>query len=211
MDVYPDLSLVAVAPESAELDKIKNKVRNHASWILKQQSDFQNLLPILPAHKYKSGEAFRYLGRQHKLRIFKAKQESVRRIRGQLQVSLTDRTDNQRVKELLDDWFRNRANTVFEELWLSCVSVVERHGIEPTRYQLRKMKTRWGSCGKQGIILLNPELVSAQKQCIEYVIFHQFCHLKHFNHGAEFFELLQVFVPDWKIRREKLNRAVRQR
>lgn len=156
IEVYPDLSVVAVAPTGADTQTIDEKVLKRASWILKQQNEFEAFLPILPVDKYISGESFRYLGRQHKLRIFKAKAEKVRMHRGQLQVSLPDRTDSARVKELLTEWFHNRAELIIGELWPKCVSRVERHGIEPKTYRLRQMKTRWGSCGKNGNILLNP-------------------------------------------------------
>jgi predicted metal-dependent hydrolase len=209
IEVHPDQSVVAIAPNGSSDEAIDEKILKRASWILKQQQDFEAFLPILPAHKYTSGESFRYLGRQYKLRIFKARTERVRMQRGQIQVSLPDRTDTATVKTMLDAWFRHRAELVIAELWPKCVAKVERHGIEAKTYQLRKMKTRWGSCGKNGIILLNPELISAPKQCIEYLIIHELCHLKHYNHGAEFFELLSVLVPDWEVKREKLNIGVR--
>lgn len=209
IEVYPDLSVVAVAPSGADTATIDEKVLKRAAWILKQQNDFEAFLPIQPAHTYTSGESFRYLGRQYKLRIFKAKNQLVRMQRGQIQVCLPDRTDAATVKTMLDAWFRHRAELVIAELWPKCVSKVERHGIEAKTYQLRKMKTRWGSCGKNGAILLNPELISAPKQCIEYLIIHELCHLKHYNHGAEFFELLSVLVPDWEALRTKLNASIR--
>lgn len=209
IEVHPDLSIVAKAPEGSELDRVDEKIHKRAAWILRQQSDFQNLLPILPPHQYRSGESFRYLGRQYKLRTFKAKHEAVRMLRGQLQVSLPNRGDVQRIQQLLEIWFRNRAIQVFDELWPECLQKVSRSGIAGTGYQLRKMKTRWGSCGKNGTILLNPELITASKSQIQYVMIHELCHLKHFNHGIQFFELLETLVPDWKLQREKLNRDVR--
>ena len=209
IEVWPDQTVIAIAPNGADEDAVDAKILKRASWILKQQQDFEAFLPILPAHKYTSGESFCYLGRQYKLRIFKAKREQVRMQRGQIQVSLPDRADTTTVKTMLDAWFRHRAELVIAELWPKCVAKVERHGIEAKTYQLRKMKTRWGSCGKKGIILLNPELISAPKQCIEYLIIHELCHLKHYNHGAEFFELLSVLVPDWEALRNKLNQGAR--
>lgn len=166
--VYPDQSVVAIAPNGADVKVIDDKVLKRAPWILKQQREFEAFLPMLPPHKFISGESFRYLGRQYKLRIFQAKAEKVVLQRGMIQVSLPDRKDSARVQQLLEAWFRQRFEQVISELWPKCVASVQRHGIEAKTYQLRKMKTRWGSCGKNGIILLNPELISAPKECIEY-------------------------------------------
>jgi len=209
IEVYPDQSVVAVAPNGAEASAVDQRILKRAPWILKQQRDFESFLPILPPHKYISGESFQYLGRQYKLRIFQAKTERVCLQLGQIHVSLPNRNDSSQVKILLEVWFRHRAELVIAELWPKCVAKVEPHGIRPKTYQLRKMKTRWGSCGKSGIILLNPELIAAPKACIEYLIIHELCHLKHYNHGAEFFELLTLLVPDWEALRQKLNQSVR--
>lgn len=210
IEVHPDQTVVAIAPQGADVKIIDNKVLKRAPWILKQLREFEAFLPVLPPHKYVSGEAFRYLGRQYKLRIFQAKTEKVVLQRGLIQVSLADRKDSVRVQHLLEAWFRHRAELIIAELWPKCVARVQRHGIEPKTYQLRKMKIRWGSCGKNGVILLNPELISAPKECIEYLILHELCHLKHYNHGAEFFELLALLVPSWEALREKLNRSVQR-
>ena len=51
--------------------------------------------------------------------------------------------------------------------------------------------------------------MSAPKVCIEYLMIHELCHLKHYNHGAEFFELLTLLVPDWELLRQKLNNSLR--
>ncbi|GAB5444341.1 MAG: hypothetical protein Fues2KO_46900 [Fuerstiella sp.] len=73
---------------------------------------------------------------------------------------------------------------------------MEPHGIKTKPYRLRRMKTRWGNCGKTGQILLNPELVTAPKTCTEYVIIHEICDPKHYNHGGDFFDLLELLVPN---------------
>jgi len=52
-------------------------------------------------------------------------------------------------------------------------------------------------------------LIAAPKGCVEYLIIHELCHLEHYNHGAEFFELLTLLVSDWEALRQKLNQSVR--
>lgn len=52
---------------------------------------------------------------------------------------------------------------------------------------------------------LNPELVRAPASCIDYVVTHELCHLVHGNHGKEFFALLRKTMPDWEIRKARLE------
>lgn len=65
-----------------------------------------------------------------------------------------------------------------------------------------------GSCGKNGNIVLNTELVKASVYCIDYVITHELCHLKHPNHSKDFYRLLEISLPDWERRKGRLERIV---
>ena len=69
------------------------------------------------------------------------------------------------------------------------------------------MKRRWGSCSGTGRILLNTELVKAPVHCIDYVITHELCHLRFASHGPEFYRLLDRLMPDWRQRKERLERV----
>lgn len=209
IDVFPDLSVAVVTPLGTSNLTIDQAVKAKAPWIQKQLNEFQAFTPVLPQHKFISGECFRYLGRQYKLSIRKAETESIKMVRGKLLVATPDRDDRNRIQEIVESWYHEKASTVIAGLWKTRCNKVKSFGIQPKDYRLRKMKTRWGSCCKSGIIQLNPELVTESKSCIEYVIYHELCQLKHFNHGAEFFELLDVLCPDWKQLREKLNLNVR--
>ncbi len=208
IDVNPDLSVVVTAPDGSDDHVVEQKVEKRAAWIIQQQRFFENFLPAIPPRKFVSGEAHRYLGRQYRLRIYQGSDESVKMSRGQLVVTLKDRRNNKRVRTLVQRWFRNRADVVFQELFDQVAERAKRYGIEADSFQIRKMKTRWGSCTKDGIILLNSELIAAPKICIEYVIVHELCHLKEYNHGSEFYSLLKKLMPDWEKRRERLNRCV---
>ena len=77
---------------------------------------------------------------------------------------------------------------------------------QPT-LRLLRMPKRWGSCTPKGEILLNPELIKAPGICVEYVILHELCHLKHPNHSAAFFRMLDAVLPDWRERKQRLERA----
>lgn len=209
--VYPDTSVVIDAPKDATLEKIKNKVVKRAKWIRKQQRLFERFPPALPARKYISGESFRYLGRQY---VFKVEQNLINKVRlerGKLIVYVT-RVDQQRVKELVDDWYRARAAHIFTERLIACQKLVAKASIHyEGKLYLRTMKTRWGTCSKDTRITLNPELVAAPKECIDYVITHELCHLKEHNHSRAFFNLLTLVMPDWETRKEKLEISAEKR
>jgi len=208
IDVHPDLSVVVTAPTDSDYEVIEQKVKKRAPWIVQQQRFFETYLPPIPTRKFVSGESHRYLGRQYRLRVRQGVEESVKMARGQLNVTLPKAATKARVKPLVQRWFRNRAAVIFTELFEEQADKAMRYGIDASGFQIRKMKTRWGSCTKEGNILLNSELIVAPKTCIEYVIVHELCHLKEHNHGRGFYRLLSKLLPDWERRRERLNSCV---
>ena len=56
----------------------------------------------------------------------------------------------------------------------------------------------WGSCNSAGIIHLNWRLVFAPTKILKYIIVHELCHLKEFNHTKNFWMLVKRFCPDYK-------------
>lgn len=70
---------------------------------------------------------------------------------------------------------------------------------------IRKMNKRWGSFLKGKKIFLNPLLIQAPKECIDYVITHELCHMKYKNHDKRFYELLKSKIKNWEEVKEKLE------
>ena len=210
--VYPDGKVSVDAPLSADIEKVYFKVKKRASWILKQQRQFETYPAALPERRYVSGETHRYLGRQYRLKVIEGLGETVKLTHGKLQVETRCPKDNLRVQRLLQAWYRSKALTVFTERYAQCVQHVEQLGIYHNKgLQLRFMSKRWGSCTGNGTITLNPELIAAPKDCIDYVIIHELCHLKEHNHGLAFYRLLTIALKDWELRRKRLNAMVEVR
>lgn len=69
-------------------------------------------------------------------------------------------------------------------------------GFAPEEYEIVKMKTL-GKCENKKIII-NPEIVKYNRKVIDYVVLHQYCHLKHKNHTKAFFKMLEEYLPDYK-------------
>lgn len=212
LHVYPDRSVVVDAPENTTLEKIKQKVVKKAKWIKKQQRHFERYPPALPARKYTSGEAFRYLGKQYTLKIERSIINEVKMLRGQLYVYATY-TNPKHIKYLVDTWYRDKVDRVFNERFSELLRHVKKKiDIEHDgKFSLRAMKTRWGSCSSNNHITLNPELIAAPKECIDYVIIHELCHVIEHNHSREFYKLLEKALPDWEKRKNKLETTMEHR
>ena len=73
------------------------------------------------------------------------------------------------------------------------------------KLSLREMKKRWGSFLNQDKIFLNPKLIHTSKDCIDYVIVHELCHMKYKNHDKRFYDFLDKKFPKWEKVKEKLE------
>lgn len=76
-------------------------------------------------------------------------------------------------------------------------SAETRIGVHATRWSVRTMKTRWGSCTpKTGAIRINARLAAYPPECLEFVVAHELVHLLEPSHNARFHALLDEFCPD---------------
>ena len=69
-------------------------------------------------------------------------------------------------------------------------------GFAPEEYEIEKMKML-GKC-EDGKITINPEIVKYSRKLIDYVVLHQYCHLKFKTHAKGFYELLKQYEPNYK-------------
>lgn len=75
-------------------------------------------------------------------------------------------------------------------------------------WSIRRMKTKWGSCNREsGHLWFNLELATKHPDCLEYIVVHEMTHLLERGHGKRFTNLMDQFMPDWRARRDLLNRA----
>ena len=72
--------------------------------------------------------------------------------------------------------------------------------------KVRRMKSKWGVCNvTNNIITLNLELIKFDIKYLEYVIFHELCHLVYPNHSKDFWNLVEKYVPNYKVFRKEMK------
>lgn len=78
-------------------------------------------------------------------------------------------------------------------------------GLKPNRVKLKQINYAWGSCSSKKNITINKKLICYSKHAIRYVILHELCHLKYMNHGKEFWNLIESYMPDYKDAKKELK------
>lgn len=77
-------------------------------------------------------------------------------------------------------------------------------GLSYRKAVVKCQQTRWGSCSSKGNINLNYKLLFLPAPLARYVLLHELAHIRHLNHSAAFWGLVETFEPDWR----ELDRAV---
>lgn len=77
-------------------------------------------------------------------------------------------------------------------------NIAESNKFELNSLEIKKLKSRWGSCNSKKDIVLNLYLIQLPNSHIEYVIFHELAHTVFLNHSKEFWNLVENFIPEYK-------------
>ena len=205
--VHPDCSVVVKAPLGTNETLVERLVYKRMRWIRRQIHYFAQFDPRTPERQFVGGESHLYLGKQYRLKIRPSETDEVLLKRGFFHVQAVD-DKPEHIAMLLEAWYRSKADVYFAQVLGECWHHFPKKGVDKPLLKIRKMKTRWGSFSRKGGITLNLELIKAPRACIEYVIIHELCHLLHPNHGTEFYNLLEHFLPDWIKRKHRLETAL---
>lgn len=112
--------------------------------------------------------------------------------------------DSQRAATALEKWALELAKKV---LLTRLEMLSKRYELPCQGGQVRKQKTRWGSCSSRHTISLNRNLVFLRRELVDYLITHELCHTVHFDHSKRFWALVARFQPDYRQLDAELNDA----
>ncbi len=75
------------------------------------------------------------------------------------------------------------------------------------KVSVRNQKSRWGSCSKSGNLSFNYKIALLSPEHADYIIVHELCHIKEFNHSKNFWALVAETIPEWRTIRRLLKTA----
>jgi len=204
----PDGQIRVAAPESMTETAIRMAVIHRIPWIRKQQANFAKQVRQ-STREMISGETHYLWGRRYRLEVIELDTiqniaHSVKLKGGKLILIISTGTSTADKSKILNEYYRTRLKARAPDLihkWSEQIDVTA------SGWQVQKMKTKWGSCNiEEGRILLNLELAKKPLPCLEYIIVHELLHFKERQHNDRFKALLDTHMPDWRSRRDLLNR-----
>lgn len=207
--VRKDGSVFLSASKSIPCKEIDEFVYSKASYIIEAIDHFMEMAQYKPRPKqYVSGETFNIQGRGLRLQVSQAAKDRILSDSIYIYLEVKDINDFDRKRRLVNRFLDQQCKTVFGEIMDELYPLFKKYGVKRPLLRIRDMETRWGSClAKKGIITLNKRLLEAPRNCIEYVVMHELCHFVHPNHSKHFYEFLSMLMPDWKERKQFLDKT----
>lgn len=193
------------APIGTPILVIQQQVKGHGEWILKKLSAVQEREQQRVRHEYVDGEMFFYLGESYPLRIHV--QSEYRKAAVTLDgTGLIVHTNSQRpedIRRALEEWYRDQTL----QLVTSRVQYFSYKLLQKPRFiKVKEQQKRWASCTSRGDLLFNWRCSMAPSPVLDYIVVHEMCHLVHFNHSKDFWNLVETILPDYKKRKEWLKK-----
>jgi predicted metal-dependent hydrolase len=206
LGVYPPNGRVRVAAPLAVSDHaVRLAVIGKLGWIKRRRAGFQGQ-PRQSQREMVTGESHYVWGRRYRLDVSESVTPLVR-LRNNRRLELCVRPGTSRLNReaALHRWYRQLLRNEIPKLIAKWEPLIQANVAD---WGIKKMKTRWGTCNSQARrIWLNLELAKKTPACLEYIIVHEMIHLLERHHNQRFNECMDRVLPDWHLRREKLNRA----
>ncbi len=79
-------------------------------------------------------------------------------------------------------------------------------GLRPTSIRITGAEKRFGSCSSKNGLCFSYRLLEYSPDAIDYVVVHELAHIRHKNHGPEFYGEIAKVLPDYKDRVKELKR-----
>ena len=111
--------------------------------------------------------------------------------------------DPARAPAAIERWYRRAAA---REIAPRLDAAAQALGATYTTLSIRGQRTRWGSCSSAGALSFNWRLLLAPAAVLDYVVWHEACHLRVMDHSAGFWALVGRHCPGYEEQRRWLRR-----
>lgn len=154
---------------------------------------------------YTNGEVHTFLGMPVTLMIRETGKNAAYLSEGVINIECKGSWDPLKGEVVLNTLYKKLALKIFSERLTFFLEKFSAYNFKPAALKVRTTISRWGSCSAKGSITLSTNLIKKRVDLIDYVILHELCHLRHRNHGPNFYKLLEEICPDYREIRKELR------
>ena len=201
--VRSDGSVRVRAPEQLPTERVFAFMLARIDWIRSKRAFFAHHRGVIFSPR--AGSDVYYLGKPFAIHPVPAGRHASARLAGKvlelpcLRPGADEQQNTASLERAFLQWRRARARALLQRR----LSRLERRAGEilgdgtcAASLTVRSLRRRWGSCSAKGDITLAVQLIAMPLPLIDYVLYHELCHLRQMNHGPVFHALLRRLVPD---------------
>jgi hypothetical protein len=199
LTVERDGTLTLAAPPHCPTERLIKFARSKTFWVYTQIAKRDLLRHPHDEKSFVTGEGFSYLGRTYRLLLVDDDEGEPLRLRGgRLELHRGRGRDG---ATLLRRWYVRLG-----QVWLRARvhRLAGQVGVETPPVQIQDLGYRWGSCGRNGRLYINWQVMALPPALVEYVVAHELVHLREPHHTPRFWRLLGRVLPDYVQRRDRL-------
>lgn len=193
----PEGVIRVYAPRFMPLRQVDGMVRERAEELIRLgRSVDRRVEQERRAHPVSEGASIMIEGAPHAIRLKQGRRVRGTVAEGELRLTLPDPGSDPDVRAAIRSVLSARA---LERIRARIAHFAPRIGVAfGGRVAIREQKTRWGSCSGKGNLNFNWKLIMAPPQVLDYVVIHELCHLREFNHSPRFWALVEGQMPEYK-------------
>lgn len=190
-----DGSVSVSVPLFADKDYIMRFLQCKLPWIKKQLTKF-NSMPKSTKKEYKTGDNIYLFGQKYSLLVVDSSISKVERAEKNIILFIAPNSAAAKRKEAISRYYKEQLQVVLPSIIAKWQEITN---FSCSAWRLRDMTTRWGSFStKTKKITLNVQLAMLPLPFIEYVTLHELAHSKAPNHGKEFIDIMDKYMPNWR-------------
>jgi predicted metal-dependent hydrolase len=203
--VYPGGRVEVVVPPGASPAAVQKFIGTHRQWIHRRVEDLSTAAGALDEHR---PESIRLpaIGRHYAVE-YQHSAEPVARVQVANDGLLVVRGPLHNDRAIVSALRRWLAALAQQELGKRLAEVAQACALRYSRAQIRRQRTRWGSCSASGTISLNLCVLFLRPEVVHYLLVHELCHTRHMNHSQRFWSLVGSFEPDYRALDRELLRG----
>lgn len=189
--------VVVQAPWYFSRNQIQEIVEEKRRWILEKIKEYE-----AKKEEYINTGIVKILGENYSINIrYKnIKTLTVNVEEETIKIELPNKYKKVQKEELLNLLIEKIYNVVAErEIERAMEKTRKLLGYAPEDYEIIRMKNTLGKCSEDKKITINPDIVKYKQEIIDYVVLHEFAHLKYKTHSKRFYEIIKEYVPNYEV------------
>lgn len=200
-----DAKVIVTAPLRTPISFILQFVADHEAWICSQKQAVLQRIRQNPMKGSDLGKDFPYLGQNYALLVSKGNKNTLilsdeasgaGECAKEAYLTVKNPEDIEACHKFIYGWLKSRLQKLIGERLLYWE---ERMGLQSSGFQIRDMRSRWGSCNvKTKNLHFNLQLIYQPMEFVDYVIVHELAHIREASHSPRFWTIVEMYIPDWK-------------